>query len=123
MLDEQTLYLLSLVAEVASQLFFVLFMWAELDGSVGHDPHHGGRVAPPEAEQPILHVRAVDESEGLLVCVCVRVGGVTNSMSISCNTTAEISQTDSEAPAKIDFISDKINNLIISIALLTSKDI
>lgn len=41
-------------------------MRAELDGSVGHDPHHGSRVAPPQTEQPILHVCTVDESEGLL---------------------------------------------------------
>lgn len=61
-----TLYLLALVAVVASQLFFVLLVRAELDGSVGHDPHHGGRVPPPQAEQPILHVSAVDEPEGLL---------------------------------------------------------
>lgn len=61
-----TLYLLALVAVVASQLFFVLLVWAELDGSIGHDPHHGGRVPPPQAEQPILHVSAVDEPKGLL---------------------------------------------------------
>ena len=63
----QILYSLSLVSIVASQLFFVLFVRAELDGSIRHDPHHGSRVSPPQAEQPILHVSAVDESEGLLV--------------------------------------------------------
>lgn len=41
-------------------------MGAELDGGVGHDPEHGGRVAPPQAEQAVLHVRAADEPEGLL---------------------------------------------------------
>lgn len=64
--ERQILYSLSLVAIVAPQSFFVLFMRAELDGSVGHDPHHGGRVPPPQAEQPILHVSAVDEPKGLL---------------------------------------------------------
>lgn len=49
-------------------------MRAELDGSVGHDPYHGSRVAPPQTEQPILHVRTVDEPEGLLETLYVELG-------------------------------------------------
>lgn len=49
-----------------SQLSLIEFMGAELDGGVGHDPEHGGRVAPPQAEQAVLHVSAADEPEGLL---------------------------------------------------------
>lgn len=49
-----------------SQLCLIEFVGAELDGGVGHDPEHGGRVAPPQAEQAVLHVRAADEPEGLL---------------------------------------------------------
>jgi len=62
----KTLYSLPLVAVVTSQQLLVLVMGAELDAGVGHDPHHGGGVAPPQAEQPVLHVGTVDEPEGLL---------------------------------------------------------
>lgn len=41
-------------------------MGTELDGSVGHDPEHGGRVAPPQAEQAVLLIGASDEPEDLL---------------------------------------------------------
>lgn len=57
---------LSLVAIVASQHFFVLFVGEELDCSIGHDPDHGGRVPPPQADQSIFHVSTVDLPEGLL---------------------------------------------------------
>lgn len=57
---------LPLVSIVASKLCFVKFVGAELDGGVGHDPDHGGRVPPPQAEQAFLHVRAAEEPEGLL---------------------------------------------------------
>lgn len=52
-------------------------MRAELDGGVGHDPRHGGRVPPPQAEQPVLHVGAVDEPEGLLVGGGARLNNLT----------------------------------------------
>lgn len=61
-----SLYSLALEAIVAPQEFLVLLVWTKLDGSVGHDPHHGGRVPPPQTEESILHVRAVDHPEGLL---------------------------------------------------------
>lgn len=64
--DQWSLYSLSLETEVAPQQNLVLFVGAELDGGIGHDPHHGGRVPPPQTEQPILHVCTVDEPEGLL---------------------------------------------------------
>lgn len=51
---------------MSSQLCLIEFVGAELDGGVGHDPEHGGRVAPPQAEQAVLHVGAADEPEGLL---------------------------------------------------------
>lgn len=35
-------------------------MGTELNGGVRDDPHHGGRVAPPQAEEAILQVGAVD---------------------------------------------------------------
>lgn len=57
---------LSLVSIVASELCFVKLVGTELDGGIGHDPDHGGRVAPPQAEQAFLHVSAVEEPEGLL---------------------------------------------------------
>lgn len=57
---------LSLVSIVASELRLVKFVGTELDGGVGHDPDHGGRVPPPQAEQTFLGVRAVEEPEGLL---------------------------------------------------------
>lgn len=57
---------LSLVSIVTSELCFVKFVGTELDGGIGHDPDHGGRVAPPQAEQAFLYVSAVEEPEGLL---------------------------------------------------------
>lgn len=41
-------------------------MGTELNGGVRDDPHHGGGVAPPQAEEAILQVGAVDQLVGLL---------------------------------------------------------
>lgn len=58
----------SLPAEaiVAAQDALVLFMGAELDGSVGHHAHHSGRVPAPQAEEALVEVGEVEEPEGLL---------------------------------------------------------
>lgn len=66
-----TLYSLSLEAVVSPQYSLVLVMGAELDGSVGDDPHHGGRVAPPQAEESILQV---DQPARLLEVVHISWG-------------------------------------------------
>lgn len=69
-----TLYSLSLEAVVSPQYSLVLVMGAELDGSVGDDPHHGGRVAPPQAEESILQVGLVDQPARLLEVVHISWG-------------------------------------------------
>lgn len=53
-------------AIVAAQDSLVLFMCAELDGSVGHHAHHGGRVPTPQAEEALVEVGEVEQPEGLL---------------------------------------------------------
>lgn len=40
-------HILALQAVIFSQQLLVLFMGAELDGSIGDDSNHGGRVSPP----------------------------------------------------------------------------
>lgn len=41
-------------------------MGTELDGSIGDDSNHGGRVSPPQTEEAILQVSPVDQFVGLL---------------------------------------------------------
>lgn len=53
-------HLLALKTIVSSQQLLVLLMCTELDGSIWDDSHHGGRVAPPQTEEAILQVRAID---------------------------------------------------------------
>ena len=57
---------LSVEAIVATQDSLVLFVCAELDGSVGHHAHHGGRVPTPQAEEALVEVGEVEQPEGLL---------------------------------------------------------
>lgn len=57
---------LFLKAIVASQQALVLLVGTELNGGVRDDPHHGGRVPPPQSEEAILQVGAVDQLVGLL---------------------------------------------------------
>lgn len=59
-------HLLPLKAIVASQQPLVLLVCTELDGSIWDDSHHGGRVPPPQTEEAILQVGAVDQPVGLL---------------------------------------------------------
>lgn len=50
----------------------VLFVGVELNGGVRDDPHHGGGVSPPQTEEAILLVGAVDQHVGLLhakICI------------------------------------------------------
>lgn len=51
---------------VGSQQALVLFVGTELNGGVRDDPHHGGRVSPPQTEEAILQVGAVDQLVSLL---------------------------------------------------------
>lgn len=57
---------LSTEAVVAAQDSLVLLVCAELDGSVGHHTHHGGRVPAPKAEEALVEVGEVEQPEGLL---------------------------------------------------------
>lgn len=57
---------LSTEAVVAAQDSLVLLVCAELDGSVGHHAHHGGRVPAPQAEEALVEVGEVEQPEGLL---------------------------------------------------------
>lgn len=57
---------LSTEAVVATQDSLVLLVCAELDGSVGHHTHHGGRVPAPKAEEALVEVGEVEQPEGLL---------------------------------------------------------
>lgn len=57
---------LVLKAVAGSQQLLVLLVGTELNGGVRDDPHHGGGVAPPQAEEAILQVGAVDQLVGLL---------------------------------------------------------
>ncbi len=50
----------ALEAVILSQNPLVLFMSAELDGSVWNNTHHRGRVPPPQTEEAILQIRAVN---------------------------------------------------------------
>ena len=59
-------YSLSLEAVYPPQQYLVLLVGTELDGGVRDDPHHGGRVPPPQAEEAILQVGPVDQPVGLL---------------------------------------------------------
>lgn len=59
-------HILALQAVVFSQQLLVLLMGAELDGSIGDDSNHGGRVSPPQTEEAILQVSSVDQFVGLL---------------------------------------------------------
>lgn len=59
-------HILALQAVVFSQQLLVLLMGAELDGSIGDDSNHGGRVSPPQTEEAILQVGSVDQLVGLL---------------------------------------------------------
>lgn len=57
---------LSTEAIVAAQDSLVLLVCAELDGSVGHHTHHGGRVPTPQTEEAVAEVGEVEQPEGLL---------------------------------------------------------
>lgn len=57
---------LALALIIAPEQPLVLLMGTELDGSVGDDANHGGRVATPQAKEAILQVGAVDQPVGLL---------------------------------------------------------
>lgn len=59
-------YVLSLKAIVASQQALVLLVCAKLDGSVRDDSHHGGRVSPPQTEEALHQVGAVDQPVSFL---------------------------------------------------------
>lgn len=59
-------HILALQAVVFSQQLLVLLMGAELDGSIGDDSNHGGRVSPPQTKEAILQVGSVDQLVGLL---------------------------------------------------------
>lgn len=61
-------HILALQAVVFSQQLLVLLMGTELDGSIGDDSNHGGRVSPPQTEEAILQVGSVDQFVGLLKC-------------------------------------------------------
>lgn len=61
-----SLHSLFLKTRVGSQQALVLFVGTELNGGVRDDPHHGGRVSPPQTEEAILQVGAVDQLVGLL---------------------------------------------------------
>lgn len=51
---------LVLKAIAGSQQLLVLFVGTELNGGVRDDPHHGGRVPPPQTKEAILQVGVVD---------------------------------------------------------------
>lgn len=59
-------YVLSLKAIVASQQALVLLVCTKLDGSVRDDSHHGGRVSPPQTEEALHQVGAVDQPVSFL---------------------------------------------------------
>lgn len=61
-----TTHLRPLKAVVASQQHLVLLVGKELDGSEWDDSDHGGGVPPPQTEEAVLQVSAVDEPVGLL---------------------------------------------------------
>lgn len=59
---------LPLKAVISSQQPLVLLVCTELDGGIRDDSHHGGRVPPPQTEETILQVGAVDQPVSFLEC-------------------------------------------------------
>ena len=49
---------------VYAEHFLVVFVRGELDGGVGHDPGHGGRVASPETKKSVVLISQFQEFRG-----------------------------------------------------------
>lgn len=59
--EQNKVHLLPLEAVISPQQPFILLMCTELDSSVRDDSHHRSGVPPPQTEEAILQVGAVDQ--------------------------------------------------------------